>query len=138
MAAKTTSQRVSLYRRQQRLRLIAAGVEIGQMRLVIRSVLAACGPLLAGVDIDALAKREREARRALRLPALTPGLAEELATMMAEPRGEPPEMVNDGRDPYRRASWAAGYSSLTLSAKVVRRLAKAPPRRQPRAGAPGP
>ena len=138
MAAKTTSQRVSVYRKRQRQRLIAAAAELDKQRLVIRSVLAAVGPLLVDVDIDALGKRERQARRALRLPALTPGLAEDLAIMMAAPSGEPPKMVNDGRDAGRQAAWMEGHSALTLSAKVVRRLAKAPPRRQPRAGAPGP
>ena len=101
-----------------------------RLHKVARSILAACAPLLAGADVPALGQREKAARRSLRLSALTPGLVEEMAKLLAtaprpfdDPRGR--GLVTITALPDRAPT------PLALSAGVVRRLVK-PPAVRPR------
>ena len=126
--AQSTSARVAAYRRRIKERMEDAEVEVERQRRVIRSILTACAPLLADVDVRALAQREEDARRSLRLGALAPGLLEEMATLVAIPVPEYPELSGrPGGVASAQEAWQRAHTPLKLTAEVVRRLVKPPP-----------
>ena len=122
-ARQTPSQRVATYRARQRDRLNEATARTRRLHRVVRSVLVACAPLFADADLLALARREEEARRSLRLASLNPGLLVQFTTLLAI---EPPPEPSRGHGVMAHQEWLRAHTPLALSVQVVRCLQKAP------------